>query len=100
MSMKFEFSRQKGFDDARLPLGRVGRGSHRRGRRTGLDLHAAAVAATGRHLLQVGGAPAGVGLGAVCEGLRRRQELRRLEAVLEPRLERLASRVRGGAVVS
>ena len=48
-------------------------------------------------LLQVGGAPAGVGLGAVCEGLRRRQELRRLEAVLEPSLERLASRVGRGA---
>ena len=48
-------------------------------------------------MLQVGGAPAGVSLGAVGERLRRRQELRRLEAVLEPSLERLASRVRGRA---
>ena len=48
-------------------------------------------------MLQVGGAPAGVGLGAVGERLRRRQELRRLEAVLEPSFERLTSRVRGRA---
>ena len=48
-------------------------------------------------LLQVGCAPAGVGLGAVGERLRRRQELRRLEAVLEPRLERLSARVGRGA---
>ena len=44
-------------------------------------------------LLQIGRALAGVRLGAVGEGFRRRQELRRLEPVLEPRLERLAPRV-------
>ena len=41
-----------------------------------------------------------VGLGAVGEGLRRREELRRLEAALEAALEAVAARVGGGAVVA